>query len=150
MVFLRKADKGDIDLLFKWANDPVVRSNSFNTDPISYDNHVRWFKKIMGDPTVLQFILMEDDIPVGQIRLSIDGEEAEIGYSIGADFRGKGYGHKILEYIVNEVKNHYPKIKRLIAKVKHENLASSKLFESEGYAINYICFTQEIMREKDT
>jgi len=37
MVFLRKATLSDIDLLYEWANDPVVRENSFSTESISYD-----------------------------------------------------------------------------------------------------------------
>lgn len=146
MVFLRRAEKVDMDLLFKWANDPVVRSNSFNTEPIPYENHVKWFNKIMEDETVLQFILMDGDTPIGQIRLNIDGEDAEIGYSIGSEFRGKGYGHKILQLTANEVRTNHPEIRSLIAKVKPENKASNKLFVSEGYGLEYTCYTQKIKR----
>ena len=141
MVFLRKAEKDDMDLLFRWANDPVVRSNSFNTDLIPYENHVKWFNKIMEDPSVLQFILMDDDIPVGQIRLNIEDNEAEIGYSIGSEFRGKGYGHKILQLIAEEITSEHPQITTLIAKVKTDNIASNKLFKSEGYEMKYSCYT---------
>ena len=81
-VYLKEAEISDLDLLFYWANDPVVRSNSFNTDPIPYDNHVSWFNRIMADLAVLQCILMDDYTPVRQIRLNIYGKEAEIGYSI--------------------------------------------------------------------
>lgn len=146
-VFLRKAIRDDMDLLFKWANDPVVRSNSFNTDPILYENHVTWFKRIMEDPTVLQFIMMDDDIPVGQIRLTVKGNEAEIGYSVGSEFRGKGYGHKVLQLIADEVQKNHPGIKCLIAKVKPENTASNRLFESEGYGLEYKCYTRIFQRE---
>ena len=144
MVFLRKAIKDDIDLLFRWANDPVVRSNSFNTDMIPYDNHVMWFNKIIEDPSVLQFILMDDDIPVGQIRLNIDDDEAEIGYSIGSEFRGKGYGHWILRLITEEVKANHPEIKCFIAKVKPDNMASNTLFIKEGYSMDYSCYSMRI------
>lgn len=148
MTFLKKAEMEDMDLLFKWANDPVVRVNSFNTEPIPYENHVKWFKKIMDDPTVLQFILMEEDIPVGQIRLNVAGDEAEIGYSIGNEFRGKGYGHKILQLVADEVRKNHPKVTNLIAKVKPENIASNKLFVSEGYAMEYTCYTLKIQRKE--
>lgn len=146
-MFLRKALEGDMDLLFKWANDPVVRANSFNTDPILYENHVEWFNKMMDDPAVLQFILMDGDIPVGQIRLNVEESEAEIGYSMDSEFRGKGYGHRILKLVVDEVQKNYPEIKGLIAKVKPENVASNKLFESEGYCLEYTCYTRKIKRE---
>lgn len=143
MVFLRKAEYDDLDLLFKWANDPVVRNNSFDSTPIQYENHVAWFNKMMDDVSILQFILMDADIPVGQIRLNVKDDEAEIGYSIGSEFRGKGYGHKILQLIADRITNDYPYIKTLVAKVKPDNIASNKLFESEGYEMKYSCYTLE-------
>ena len=146
MVFLRTAEKDDMDLLFKWANDPVVRNNSFNTEPIPYEKHIMWFNKMMDDTSVLQFILMDEDIPVGQIRLNVEGDKAEIGYSIGSEFRGKGYGHKILKLIGDTIKNNYPEIVTLIAKVKPENKASNTLFIKEGYSIDYSCYSVKIER----
>lgn len=146
MVFLRKAEKTDIDLLFTWANDPVVRNNSFITDPIPYEDHVKWFNKMMDDSNVIQFILVDEDIPIGQIRLNVYGEEAEIGYSIGSEFRENGYGHRILQLVVQEIKKNYPEINKLIAKVKPDNKASNLLFSKEGYSMDYSCYSMVIVR----
>ena len=145
MVYLREATPTDMDLLFEWANDPAVRKNSFRSDPIPYEDHVKWFQHVMEDKNILQFILMDDDIPVGQIRLNLDNDEAEIGYSIVAEYRGKGYGHKILQLMIDKVHTEYPQIKKLIAKVKPENKASKKLFESEGYEMKYSCYSLDTM-----
>ena len=131
----------DIDLLYTWANDPAVRKNSFKSEPIPYEDHKRWFEHIMMDDKVLQYILMDDEMPVGQIRLNVENEYAEIGYSIAAEHRGKGYGHKILQLIMQKIKSDYPQIKKLIAKVKPDNMASRKLFESEGYEMKYSCYS---------
>ncbi len=144
MIYLRKATMQDMDLIYEWANDSVVRINSFNSYPIQYDTHVKWFNRIMSDESVLQFILMDDDTPVGQIRLNIEGDEAEIGYSIALLYRGKGYGHKVLQLIAEEVKARHQEIKCLVAKVKPENIASSKLFEHEGYEMKYSCYTLKL------
>ena len=144
MVYLREATMQDMDLIYEWANDPAVRINSFNSEPIQYDTHVKWFKRIMSDESVLQYILMDDDKNVGQIRLNIDGAEAEIGYSIASDYRGKGYGHLILQLVAKEVKKKYPEIKILVAKVKPENIASNKLFEHEGYTLKYHCYSVQL------
>ena len=144
MVFLREATQLDMDLLYRWANDPIVRANSFNSDPILYETHVAWFKRIMVDRDVLQYVLMDGEIPVGQIRLTLDSEEAEIGYSIASEFRGKGYGRKILQLIEEKVQESYPYIKKLVAKVKPENTPSKRLFESEGYDMTYSCYSLKI------
>lgn len=141
MIYLRESTTDDMDLLYKWANDPDVRKNSFNMDPIPYESHVSWFNRIMEDPTVLQYILMDDVIPVGQIRLNVDGGNAEIGYSIGSEFRGKGYGHRILQLMAEKIAAECPQISTLVAKVKPDNIASNKLFESEGYEMKYSCYT---------
>lgn len=146
MVFLREAVQSDMDLLFGWANDPVVRANSFTVDPIPYETHVAWFQRMMKDDSVLQYILMDGEIPVGQIRLNIDGEEAEIGYSIASGYRGKGYGRKMLRLILDKVNESRPEIKKLVAKVKPENAASAKLFESEGYDTVCTCYALETRR----
>lgn len=146
MQYLRKATVEDMDLLFEWANDPVVRSNSFHSEPIPYESHKQWYADIMSDVNVLQFILMDDEIPVGQIRLNIEGTEAEIGYSIAAAYRGKGYGHRILKLIVEEVEKNNPEIQTLVAKVKPDNTASKKLFESEGYEMKYSCYTRKPLK----
>ena len=71
--------------------------------------------------------------PTGQIRLSISGETAEIGYSVCALKRGKGHGTKILKLICVEVEKNIPEVKRLIGKVKDENIASQKAFLDAGY-----------------
>lgn len=147
MLYIRNATKADMDLLYKWANDPIVRKNSFSTELIPYENHVLWFNRIMADPFVLQFVLMEDNTPVGQIRLNIEGKEAEIGYSIASEFRGKGYGHKILQLVANEVITNHPEIEKLVAKVKPDNIASNKLFKSEGFEMEYTCYTQTLRSE---
>ncbi len=144
MVYLREATMQDMNLIFEWANDPAVRVNSFNSEPIPYDTHVKWYSHIMDDESVLQFILMNDDTPVGQIRLNIDGDKAEIGYSIASEYRGKGYGHKVLQLVADEVKAKYLNIKCLIAKVKPENIASNKLFEHEGYVLKYHCYSIQL------
>lgn len=143
-IYLREAMPLDIDLLYEWANDSVVRNNSFNTDTIPYETHQRWFNKIMQDSSIYQFILMSDDVPIGQIRLNLDNEhkgQAEISYSIARGHRNCGYGRKILQLLREEIKTKYPAIRNLIAKVKPDNIASKKLFEKEGYDLKYCCYS---------
>ena len=141
MIYLRNATAEDKDLLFHWANDPVVRSCSFNQEPIPYESHIEWFDRIMKDPSVKQFILMKDYTAVGQVRLSIIDDEAEIGYSIAPDARGCGYGSSIIRLVTELVKEQFPQICRLVAKVKPENSASIKIFERQCFSVDYYCFS---------
>lgn len=141
MVRLRKANYADMDVLYEWANDSVVRNNSFCSKPISYETHKVWFNRIMSDPMTHQYILMDNSMAVGQIRLCVTGEEAEISYSIAKEFRGQGYGRILLRLTVEEVRTNHSEIVKLIAKVKPDNISSNKLFCSEGYSIDYCCYS---------
>lgn len=131
---LRKASQEDMDLLFQWANDPVVRSNAFHTEQIPYENHVKWFANMMADMSVYQYILCDGEFPVGQIRLNIEDSAAVIDYSVAAAYRGKGYGSRMLRMIPMQiVQDKISEVTELIGQVKYGNDASARAFESCGY-----------------
>ena len=130
---LRKATGADIETLFCWANDKTVRENSFDPHTISFDEHTAWFNQMMSDPNKIQYILVMNDEPVGQIRLTIHETEAEIGYSISKSARGYGYGREIIRLIIEQVKIDYPYVTKLIAKVKPSNVASYYCFYKNGF-----------------
>lgn len=144
MVFLREADDGDLDLLYEWANDAEVRKNSFHTDQISYAEHVRWFREMMRSDHVKQFILMDQERPVGQIRVELRGSEAQISYSVAAAERGRGYGRVLLERLAGKIQMDFPQIHTLTARVRPENEASRSVFEREGYVMAYLCYKREM------
>jgi RimJ/RimL family protein N-acetyltransferase len=127
---LRQADIDDKDLLYKWANDKEVRKNAFNSEPIPYENHVKWFNMVMKDDSILQFVLCDENEPIGQIRLNIEGEKAYIDYSISHDKRGLGLGKIIIKLLIKELSHKHSTIKTLIGQVKYENPVSAKVFEN--------------------
>lgn len=131
--YLRKACEEDMNLLFEWANDPKVRQNAFHTEAIPYEEHQKWFYGLMKDEKRVQYIFMEENKPVGQIRFTIEGDEAVIGYSIASGMRGKGYGRKLLSLAQEEFFASYPMVKKLIGQVKKENMASKKCFTDSGF-----------------
>ena len=143
---LRSVIKDDLNLLFNWANELEVRKNSFQTEQIPYYDHKNWFEKLLHDETQIQYIFLVDSYPVGQIRFSIHDDKAEVNYSIDINMRGKGYGKKILELAKSKFFKEYPKIKKIIARVKKDNEASKKSFCANGYEEVY---TQYELFRKD-
>lgn len=130
---LRNAKTEDKDLLFKWANDPDERANAFNTEPIPYEDHCKWFEAKMADPDVFIYILIdEDDTPIGMVRVEDEAGDGMISYFVDSRFRGQGYGTKILELIVRKMER-IDGIERLVGEVKFGNLASAKAFEACGF-----------------
>ena len=143
-LYLRKAELADLDMYYNWANDPVVRSNSFNTEQIPYEDHVLWFNEAIKRDDVALFVLMDDDMPVGQIRINISDAVAEISYSIASEFRGKGYGGKIVSLLIERIREEMPEIKTVSARVKPDNLASMKVFEKIGFKKREMAFELEV------
>lgn len=70
-IILRRAVKEDCRQLYEWRNDPLVRKNSFHQEEIAYENHMKWFGRMMQNPLVRQFILMVGDEPAGQVRIQM-------------------------------------------------------------------------------
>lgn len=130
---LRYAKEDDMDLLFEWVNEAMVRKNSFSTQEISYEEHKKWYQQLLSNMNCMQYIYMYDTEAVGQVRLFVHGEKAEITYSICAAKRGMGHGKNILQLLCNQVKIDFPEVKRLVAKVKPDNIASQRAFLDNGY-----------------
>ena len=131
--YLRCATGEDIDLLFEWVNDEEVRKVSFSTDMILYSEHKKWFFNLLKSENCKQYIYCVDDEPVGQVRITIDGNKAGISYSICAAKRGNGYCKRMLRLVMLRIKEDFPQIRTLVAQVKPENRVSSKIFLELGY-----------------
>lgn len=130
---LRKASYDDCNRLFDWANDELVRKNSFNTGAIIYEDHKKWFENKIDNINSIIFIAMINDILIGQIRIDIDGDIGIIDYSIDYKYRGKGLGTQVLETIKEVVKSDYKHIKKLLGKVKHDNYSSQRAFRNAEF-----------------
>ena len=123
---LRKATVQDAELLFNWANEDVVRSNSIHSKKIIWADHLNWLDLKLSSSNFL-LILEVERVPAGQIRFDFDPQENGwvIDYSISPDHRGKGLGKTIVAMGMAYVKK-FP----VIAYVKLNNGPSIKVFES--------------------
>lgn len=129
---LRTAKKTDCDLLFRWANDETNRNNSFSKEKIKYVDHRKWFNNKLKDARCHIYILEQNGVEIGQVRL--DGvEEAEIDYFISPAFRGQGLAKRMLLLVEKKVKNSNFGIKMLVAHVLNYNIPSRKVFHKLGY-----------------
>lgn len=128
---IRKAKLTDVDLLFRWTNDELVRQQSFSSEVIPYENHCQWFQRKMGDKNSFFFIIEKEEKEVGLVRFDISDEAATIGISIDKEFRGKGLGAEIINLGVHTyfMENDFP----ILASIKKANLASVKSFEKAGF-----------------
>lgn len=132
-AYLRDAALEDVDLIYKWANDPYVRKNSFSSDEIKYEEHINWFHNFLLRKDARQYILVVDGMDVGQAKVTVADHKAEIGYSIAAEYRCRGYGKLIISLLPDIVKRDFPEVNVLVAQVKPDNIASKKVFADNQF-----------------
>lgn len=121
-------------MLWEWRNDPVVRANSFSSNPIPWDEHVSWLREKLVDPHCLIYVVVdEQDIPVGQVRFDTSSEgSAEVAVSIDAKERDRGYGSAALQLACQRVLKEHG-IGKVLALVKEDNKASINAFAMAGF-----------------
>lgn len=144
MGYLRTATIEDMDLLFEWANNPTVRQNSFQTAEIPYAEHQEWYRRLLKREDCRQYIYVCDDEVIGQIRVTVENDAAEIGYSVCEEKRGMGYGQEMLRLLPTCIKRDFPQVKRLTARVKPENTGSQKAFLKAGFKEIYYEYETQI------
>ena len=152
-INFRKAVLDDAELLFSWANDIDVRRNAFQQHEILWDEHMEWFQRKLKDEDCHIYIVYTNmtgmsERPVGQIRLDIEGSEAEIDYSVCAEMRGFGYGTQMVEGIQPLADK---RIQKFTAKVKTSNPASARVFEKCGFVKTADCDGYiELKKQRDS
>jgi RimJ/RimL family protein N-acetyltransferase len=130
---MRFAELMDADLYFKWANDRLVRKNSFNQTEIDFNQHVNWFKnKLNSEDCFFYMFFDEKDNAVGQVRIDKSDEEVVIGISIDENYRGKNLGTIMLNQACDDYLIKFPKAE-IIAYIKEENTASINQFSKAGF-----------------
>jgi len=133
-IHFRFAKETDVDLFYKWANDEVVRQNSFNPSKLIFEDHVKWFKQKLESGTCFFYLFLDtNNTPIGQVRIDSGNSETVIGISVDEHFRGKSYGKQMLIQATDDflIKNSSIVI---TAYIKVENIASRALFKKAGFA----------------
>lgn len=132
-ISMRFAVRSDIDLYYAWANDELVRQNSFQQDEIQYENHVYWFTSKIENPNFLFLVFFnQDKSAIGQVRINKNLEEVIIGISVDNNYRGFGYSFKMLNLACQYYFKNYSE-NVIFAYIKLENIASITTFKKAGF-----------------
>ncbi len=130
---LRPAGMSDARLLFGWVNDPeALARKELTGGPIPWDEHRGWLAERLDDDDTLMFIVERGETPAGQVRLQRRGNAFEIDIFIVPDARGRGLAKMAVAAALDALEENRPgAIAR--ARVKSDNQASIRLFESLGF-----------------
>jgi L-amino acid N-acyltransferase YncA len=128
---LRKVTQDDCELLWKWANDPIVRAASFSSEPITWEEHLSWFNSKLNSSNCYHFIAFDvRDEPIGQVRFDLDKQlQSVVSISLASNRRSQGYGKLMLKMAIEELSK-CTLVNNIQAFIKADNFASIKLFKS--------------------
>ena len=133
VIQIRQACEWDCRLLWTWANDPDVRAASFSSQFIPWEEHVHWFESKLQDSKCIFLIgIGSQEVPIGQVRIDVDGNEAEISVSTDRKLRGQGYGRTLicegsLEVFASS------NVETINAYIKPDNVPSVRAFLQAGF-----------------
>lgn len=138
MTFSIRPVEGDDGAdIFSWNNHPLSRRNSFRTEPITRDEHARWFAERLADPLTTIYILCKGQEKVGSVRFEEKEGAVRISVMLNPEYIGKRLGATLIRLGTERyVQEKRPK-KPIVAEVKSENSASNKAFLKAGYSEAY-------------
>lgn len=132
---LRPATIEDAQILFDWRNDPLTRESSISTDPVAWDDHVRWLEASLSNPNRELLVAEIDGVPVGTVRLD-DG--VELSWTVAPSQRGKGIGKQMVSLVE----------RGSIARIKRSNVASQRIAGAAGFVLAEDGEVQEWVRSQ--
>jgi diamine N-acetyltransferase len=135
-VALRLVEDRDLPLTLAWRNRDEARKNFKNSEIISPDQHLSWFKRYLARDDDFVFIVEAENMAVGQAAVyGIDWNSgtAEIGRFLAApEHSGKGYIRAGCELMIDLCWEKLD-LKYLFLEVFEHNTRAIRLYESVGF-----------------
>lgn len=134
LMVVRSVNYKDMDLLFEWANDPLNRKQSYQSEKISLSEHQKWFEEKLKNDKTRMFIVEMKNKALGLVRFEVLENRAVIGVVVSENFRGKGLGVKVL---ILACEKYFETFSWPIeAYIKQGNIASIKSFKKVGFVFS--------------
>jgi RimJ/RimL family protein N-acetyltransferase len=132
---LRYVRKIDCYWLWTLANHPVIRNTAYESDPIAWDDHQKWFNAKYNDPACTIYVAEKGQEAVGQIRFDLEENTAIVDLAVDPARHGRGYGTALIR---KGTKRFIEKSKatHVFAYIKADNHASVRAFEKAGYTFD--------------
>ena len=126
-VHLRDVADDDIAIFFEYQHDPEAnRMAAFPArDP---DAHLAHWRRILGDPSVLNRTILIDGNVAGSIASFEQAGRREVGYWIGRDYWGQGVATRALSAFLD-----LDRTRPLYAHVVTHNTGSIRVLEKNGF-----------------
>jgi RimJ/RimL family protein N-acetyltransferase len=131
---LRPAHASDLYSLWLWANDPETRRASFGRSPVSWSEHVAWFKLQRGGAAYVFIGETAETQPIGSVRFdTTDGwRTARLSYVVAPEARRQGWSRPLVTQGIELLGVRRPSVP-ITARVMADNPGSLRLFRGLGW-----------------
>lgn len=143
-IELRAARPEDCAAIHAWRNAEETRRHIFSPDEISYADHQSWFARSLENPDRILLIGEREGAPVGVLRYDLQGTEALVSVYLVPGRQAAGSGTELLRAGSSWLRQNCPRVRRIIAEILGDNVASIRAFEKAGYTLHHLTYCQEI------
>lgn len=129
---LRRATPADSEHLLRWRNDPLTRQMSLTQHEVTPEEHQRWLHASLTGTSRSLFIAVDDEVPVGTVRLEHPSNgAAEVSLTVAPEARGRGLGSQLLRLAEREALQ--LGALTLLARILPDNARSVLAFKRAGF-----------------
>lgn len=134
-IWLRDVVEQDLEQILNWRNSDRIRAQMYTDEPITMENHLKWFSKASKDEQVSLKIFEFEGVPAGFVHITYRDRRngiAHWGFYLGRDDLPKGTGSQMGSLALHhafEVMG----VRKLIGEAFAFNTASIRLHEKLGF-----------------
>jgi RimJ/RimL family protein N-acetyltransferase len=133
-ICLRLAKKADEALLMGWRNLPEIIALGSSQRAVDPVEHAKWFARTLISEKKRLFVVLWNDMPIGQIRFEIQKfNQAEVSIFLINKFTGKSLGVTTIIEGCKLAFDAFPVVDCIVAFVRDNNLYSLRAFFKAGF-----------------
>jgi UDP-2,4-diacetamido-2,4,6-trideoxy-beta-L-altropyranose hydrolase len=133
-VVLRPAALEDAAAAHRWRNDARTRRHFRDPSPVAWESHLEWWSRSLQDGARRLLIACCGTWAIGSVRFDVAESDAEISLYVDPELTGLGLGRGLLEAAKRWVDERMSGVRRIVAEVLPDNLASMNAFRAAGFA----------------
>jgi len=121
--------------VWEWRYERESRAASSDTFAVSFADHERWYTSRLTDPETRIYIIVDpDQVAIGYIRFSLEGDNAVVSIALDPSVRGHGVGTVAIVIGCDRVLAESTAT-RVTALVKADNKRSKMAFIKAGFGL---------------